>query len=116
LVTTDDHPPGRVIPYSVFKRAQDERNRRSQVGFDATGGNDADHGEDEAAESFEEVRKLLRAELAALPEVRDEKIREVSRRIRDGFYDRPEVLTEVANRILNGFPAPDGEQNDRGKS
>ena len=38
--------------------------------------------------------------LSDLPEVRPEKIREAEKRIQEGFYDRPEVVTKIVNRFL----------------
>ncbi len=38
--------------------------------------------------------------LSDLPEVRPEKIRQAEKRIGEGFYDRPEVVSQIVDRFL----------------
>jgi hypothetical protein len=51
--------------------------------------------------------ELIREEFRVLPDVRPAKIREARRRIRMGYYERPEVLEEIVRRILADDLDPD---------
>lgn len=100
-----DSPAPNVVPYEVFLRV---RARRAATGPDPGAGKrspallrrpDSPAGEVGGGSPTPEVRCLIDA-LAKLPDVRPAKVREARRRIRMGFYDRPEVLEEIARRLL----------------
>jgi hypothetical protein len=40
-----------------------------------------------------------RERLSDLPDVRPEKIRDAEKRIKEGFYDRPEVMSKIVDRF-----------------
>ena len=89
-----------VISYEEFLLAQ---KRRAQ----ATGGVEPAGALAEGEGRSEEVAAIVE-EIALLPEIRNERIESARRRIREGFYDRPEVLEEIARRLLH----PDAPEED----
>jgi hypothetical protein len=50
----------------------------------------------------DEVRLIENARLllSELPDIRPERVEEVRRRLREGFYDRPDVIEKVVDQIL----------------
>ena len=48
----------------------------------------------------EEFIDQARERLAALPDVRLDRIRKASLRVMQGFYDRPQVVEKIADRFL----------------
>lgn len=45
----------------------------------------------------------LKTAVNEIPDVRVEKIEEVKVKLKEGFYDKPEVMSEVAGRIIDAF-------------
>lgn len=45
----------------------------------------------------------LKTAVNEIPDVRMEKIEEVKAKLKDGFYDKPEVVNEVAGKIIDAF-------------
>lgn len=45
----------------------------------------------------------LKTAVNEIPDVRMEKIEEVKTKLKDGFYDKPEVMDEVAGKIIDAF-------------
>jgi hypothetical protein len=48
----------------------------------------------------EEVLHLAKERLSTLPDVRPDRIRKACLRAAQGFYDRPPVLSKIADRFL----------------
>ena len=102
-----DATPSNVVPYETFVRA------RAQMGSGEGGAGPPSPGPSVRG-SAERTRRrgpregdvrharALREELRILPDVRPAKVREARRRIRTGFYERPEVLDEIIRRMLSG--------------
>ena len=55
-------------------------------------------------DDVDEARRAIRREIESLPDVRGEMVDVVQQRIRDGFYDHPEVLEEIVDRLLHCSP------------
>lgn len=94
-----DFPPtGKVISYEAFLAAKARRDESRGPASPAP-----------PALSTEGDRDALRREVERLPEVRRDRVRRARKRIRQGFYDRPEVLDEIVRRLLRGdrSPAPE---------
>ena len=94
-----------VVPYEVFLRArarlgpdpgEPEAARSSRAG--RPGGTAEPRGR--ARAGGPNIPEAVLAEMRRLPDVRPAKVREARRRIRIGFYDRPEVLEEIVRRML----------------
>jgi hypothetical protein len=98
-------PASNVVPYEVFLRV---RGRHDAAGPDPGTGKrtpalsrrPASPGGDGVGGSGAPDTRCLIDALAKLPDVRPAKVREARRRIRMGFYDRPEILEEIARRLL----------------
>ena len=45
----------------------------------------------------------LKTRMAEIPDVRIEKMEEVRAKLRDGFYDSPEVIEQVADKVIDAF-------------
>ena len=41
--------------------------------------------------------------MAEIPDVRIAKMEEVRAKLRDGFYDSPEVIEQVADKVIDAF-------------
>ncbi|TVM00240.1 MAG: flagellar biosynthesis protein FlgM [Candidatus Brocadia sp. WS118] len=74
--------------------------------------NKEDYSEDKKNDSVDiskEARKLvqtmtnLKTLVSEMPDVRSEKIEEFKAKIKDGFYERPEVILQVAEKIIDIF-------------
>jgi hypothetical protein len=110
-----EHGEEKVIPYSVFRRAREEKDAARAVREDLpTDQPGQDEGGEQGTNAIEQIARLLRDELRTLPEVRAEKVRLVQERLRARFYDRSEVLTEIADRILGRLPE-DQRQSKEGE-
>lgn len=48
----------------------------------------------------EEVLYLAKERLSILPDIRPDRIRKACLRVSQGFYDRPPVLSKIADRFL----------------
>jgi len=46
---------------------------------------------------------VIRDEFDRLPDTRTEKVRNVQQRIRESYYDRPDVVEEILRRLLMGL-------------
>jgi len=68
-----------------------------------------------AGGSPDEDRRTIRSEIASLPDVRAEKVCEVQGRIRERFYERPEVLDEIVDRLLQYWPDKGPTGHPRGR-
>src|SRR3972149_1812095 len=55
------------------------------------------------ARNLEQTVENLKTVVREIPDVRDAKVEEVRAKLKDGFYDRPEVIEEVANKGVNAF-------------
>lgn len=96
--------PSKVIPYAAFLRAQARSPEESepQAGTirerepRVTGPADTQEGGTTLAGSQAECQEAERTT----------KITQVRTRILEGYYDRPEVLAEVVQRLLESFDDP----------
>jgi hypothetical protein len=94
-----------VVPYEVFLRAR-ARLEQEPAGSDAVrssrSGQQGTPAEPrgKARAGSRNIPEAILAEVRGLPDVRPAKVREARRRIRMGFYDRPEVLEEIVRRLL----------------
>lgn len=55
------------------------------------------------ARNLEQTVENLKTVVREIPDVRDAKVEEVRAKLKDGFYDRPEVIEEVANKVIDAF-------------
>ncbi len=55
------------------------------------------------ARNLEQTVGHLKTVVGEIPDVRDAKVEEVRAKLKDGFYDRPEVIEEVANKVVEAF-------------
>ncbi len=53
--------------------------------------------------NFIQMVANLKTAVSEMPDVRAEKIEEVKAKLKEGFYDKPEVINEVANKIVDAF-------------
>ncbi|MBW7897140.1 Anti-sigma-28 factor, FlgM [Candidatus Brocadiaceae bacterium B188] len=53
------------------------------------------------ARELEQTITNLKQLANEIPDVRHEKIEEVKQKIKDGFYDRPEVIFQTAGKIMD---------------
>ncbi len=105
--TTDN-----VVPYDVFLRAR----ARLDAGGRDVGASPPSRPNPDGSKGMGHRKKdartarameLIREEFRILPDVRPAKVREARRRIRMGYYERPEVLEEIVRRILADDLDPD---------
>jgi hypothetical protein len=68
----------------------------------------------EARERSARARAETRAKPVASDADRVEKIRQVRERIREGFYNRPDVLEEIAARMLAALPETVAADDSKG--
>ncbi|MFC1726221.1 flagellar biosynthesis anti-sigma factor FlgM [candidate division KSB1 bacterium] len=54
-------------------------------------------------QSSQAVRKAALSALKTTPDVRDDKLKEVRQKIESGFYNQPQVMNDVANRIIDNI-------------
>lgn len=52
---------------------------------------------------LEQTVENLKTVVREIQDVRDAKMEEVRAKLKDGFYDRPEVIEEVANKVIDAF-------------
>ncbi len=45
----------------------------------------------------------LKTAVNEMPDVREAKIEEVKAKLKEGFYDKPEVIGEVADKVIDAF-------------
>lgn len=55
------------------------------------------------ARMLEQTVASLKANVHEMPEVRAAKMEEVRTKLADGFYDRPEVIDRVAEKVADAF-------------
>ena len=55
------------------------------------------------ARNLEQTVVDMKTVISEMPDVRDAKMEEVKTKLKDGFYDRPEVIEEVAKKIADAF-------------
>ena len=55
------------------------------------------------ARNLEQTVGNLKTVVSEIPDVRDAKVEEVRAKLKDGFYDRPEVIEEVASKVIGAF-------------
>ncbi|MCR4320263.1 MAG: flagellar biosynthesis anti-sigma factor FlgM [Candidatus Brocadiaceae bacterium] len=55
------------------------------------------------ARNLEQTVDNLKTVVSEIPDVRDAKMEEVRAKLKNGFYDRPEVIEEVANKVIDAF-------------
>lgn len=46
---------------------------------------------------------IVSAQVNAEPEIREEKVAEVRKKIADGFYNSPEIIDKIAEKLLSVF-------------
>ena len=68
-----------------------------------------------AGDDVEEARQAMRREVESLPDVRGEMVDVVQERIRDGYYDRPEILDKIVDRLLHCAPEAEEGPDRRGE-
>ena len=97
--------PGNVIPYDEFLRARAKREsvRRGPASFgDAPDAPEiADSRQSRSKFDHPDSNPSLSEGDAARGDTREQTVGEIRARIRDGFYDRPEILEETVQRILS---------------
>ncbi len=103
---------GNVVPYDVFLRARarlESGDREAGASPPTQSKRDGSNGGRPQKKDARTARamELIREEFRILPDVRPAKIREARRRIRMGYYERPEVLEEIVRRILADDLDPD---------
>ena len=59
------------------------------------------------SETKEQV-EVVAAQIAGQPDVRTEKIAEVKEKIRNGFYNSPEFIDTLANKLMKEFGIQNG--------
>lgn len=52
---------------------------------------------------LEQTITKLKTLVGEIPDVRSEKMEEIKAKIKDGFYDKPEVVLQVAEKIIDVF-------------
>ncbi|MBI2471710.1 MAG: flagellar biosynthesis anti-sigma factor FlgM [Planctomycetes bacterium] len=55
------------------------------------------------ARNLEQTVENLKIAVREIPDVRDAKVEEVRAKLKDGFYDRQEVIEDVANKVIDAF-------------
>lgn len=55
------------------------------------------------ARNLERTIANLKIRMDEMPDVRVAKMEEVRAKLRDGFYDRPEVIEQVAEKVIDAF-------------
>lgn len=71
--------------------------------------NRLNNGKNDSVDISKEARKLehlitdLKTLVSEIPDVRSEKMEGIKAKIKDGFYDRPEVILQVAEEIIDIF-------------
>lgn len=55
------------------------------------------------ARNLEQTVEHLKAAVSETPDVRDARMEEVRARMKDGFYDRPDVIEQVAHKVADAF-------------
>ena len=71
--------------------------------------NRPDDEKNDSVDISKEERKLeqtitdLKTLVSEIPDMRSEKMEEIKAKIKDGFYDRPEVILQVAEKIIDIF-------------
>ncbi|HHT9138786.1 MAG TPA: flagellar biosynthesis anti-sigma factor FlgM [Candidatus Wunengus sp. YC60] len=55
------------------------------------------------ARNLEQTVENLKTVVSEIPDVRDAKVEEVRAKLKDGFYDRQEVIEDVANKVIDAF-------------
>ncbi|MFP4417713.1 MAG: flagellar biosynthesis anti-sigma factor FlgM [Fibrobacterota bacterium] len=53
--------------------------------------------------------EIVSAQVAAQPDIRTEKVEEVRQKINSGFYDSPEFIDKLADKLLNDFGVSDSQ-------
>ena len=54
-------------------------------------------------QSSQAVRKAALSALKTTPDIRDDKLKEVRQKIESGFYNQPQVINNIADRILDNI-------------
>jgi anti-sigma28 factor (negative regulator of flagellin synthesis) len=51
---------------------------------------------------------VVKTQLSAAPDIREERVEEVRKKIESGFYNSPEFIDKLADKVMNdlGFKAP----------
>lgn len=60
----------------------------------------------EISEEAQEIRKIIgeaRSELHNAPDIREAKVADVTAKLSSGFYDRPEVIERLADKLISIF-------------
>ena len=71
--------------------------------------NRPDDEKNDSVDISKDARKLeqtitdLKTLVSEIPDMRSEKMEEIKAKIKDGFYDRPEVILQVAEKIIDIF-------------
>jgi len=52
-------------------------------------------------QNLEAIKRKAQAVLKNTPEVREEKINEVKKRVQSGYYNSPQVINNIADRLID---------------
>ncbi len=55
------------------------------------------------ARELEQTVASLKTSVREMPDVRAAKMEEIRAKLKDGFYDRPEVIEQVAKKVADSF-------------
>ena len=80
------------------KKVDEERLKASLKPDRTTFSSDAQRLSDTKANS-----DIVSTQLNSEPEIREEKVAEVRKKIADGYYDSPEIIDKIAEKLLSLF-------------
>lgn len=107
----------KVIPFEEFRRARAKRDAEREGSGSDPPDRPSDEDQDVSADqALTQITRLLREELEDLPAVRAEKVKLVRDRLRARYYDRPEVLTEIANRMMGRASEETADPSEQGET
>ncbi len=93
---------GKVIGNQNLAKPADIKKAASGISREVQASKEGDKVEISAeARKLQESLSFLKAEIKKMPDVREEKIKDVKARIEAGIYDRDAVTKEVARSIKN---------------
>ncbi|MDN3513472.1 MAG: flagellar biosynthesis anti-sigma factor FlgM [Candidatus Brocadia sp.] len=55
------------------------------------------------ARDLEQTISTMKARIREMPDVMAAKMEEIKVKLKDGFYDRPEVIEQVAKKVIDAF-------------
>lgn len=113
-----------IISYEDFLRARKQREQHLRDESDASGrSRDSTETSGESADEpvpapadIREATEEIKEEVGSLPDIRADKVRSVQEKIRQGFYERPEILDEVVGNMLARWSGNDKDSKSGGES